>query len=197
MLRAGVTSLDAILITHEHNDHVAGIDDVRPFNFFQRRDMPVYSTSRVAAELRRRFAYAFGPDAYPGAPRLLLKEIHKDAPIQIGRTAFTPIEVMHGNLPVIGFRVGSFTYLTDVKTISEEELTKVLGTEVLIINALHHTPHPTHLHLDAALELIECIGPRKAYLTHIAHGMGRHFDLSPTLPPGVELGWDGLEIIAG
>lgn len=195
MLRADVSSLDAILITHEHNDHVAGMDDVRPFNFFQRRDMPVYATVRVAAELRRRFAYAFGPDAYPGAPRLLLQEIQKDTPIQIGSTSIIPIEVMHGNLPVLGFRVGSFTYLTDVKTISEGELEKVMGTEILIINALYHTPHPTHLHLEGALELIERIGPRKAYLTHIAHSMGRRCDVSPALPPGVELGWDGLEIV--
>lgn len=195
MLREGIESLDAILITHEHNDHVAGMDDVRPFNFFQRRDMPVYATSRVASELRRRFAYAFGPDAYPGAPRLLLREIQKDSPIPIGNTAIMPIEAMHGNLPVLGFRVGSFSYLTDVKTISEEELDKVKGTEVLVINALQHKPHPTHLHLEATLELIERIGPRKAYLTHIAHGLGRHSDVSPTLPPGVELGWDGLEIV--
>ncbi len=195
MLRAGIDSLDAILITHEHNDHVAGMDDVRPFNFFQRRDMPVYATSRVARELRRRFAYAFGPDAYPGAPRILLQEIQSDTTIHIGSTAIVPIEVMHGDLTVLGFRVGAFTYLTDVKTISEEELAKVMGTEVLVINALQHKPHTTHLHLEAALELIERIAPRKAYLTHIAHSMGRSRDVSPTLPPGVELGWDGLEMV--
>lgn len=195
MLRAGIDSLDAILITHEHNDHVAGMDDVRPFNFFQRRDMPVYATSRVARELRRRFSYAFGPDAYPGAPRILLQEIQSDTAIHIGSTAIVPIEVMHGDLPVLGFRVGAFTYLTDVKTISEEELAKVMGTEVLVINALQHKPHSTHLHLEAALELIERIAPRKAYLTHIAHTMGRSCDVSPTLPPGVELGWDGLEMV--
>lgn len=195
MLRADIDSLDAILLTHEHNDHVAGIDDVRPFNFFQRRDMPIYATTRVADELRRRFAYAFGADAYPGAPRIMLKDITPEKPFFVGTTPITPIEVMHGGLPVLGFRVGAFTYLTDVKTISETELDKVMGTEVLVINALQHKPHSTHLHLEAALELIERIAPRKAYLTHIAHGMGRHSEVAPALPPGVELGWDGLEIV--
>lgn len=194
MLRAGVTSLDAILITHEHNDHIIGLDDVRPFNFRQRRDMPIYTTSRVQYELRQRFAYAFDQNPYPGAPRFQLLGVSREAPFEVEGICFTPVEVMHGNLPVLGFRVGDLTYLTDVKTISDAEITKIKGTKILITSALHHQPHATHANLQEALELIARIAPEQAYLTHISHTMGLYKEISPQLPRGVQLAYDGLEL---
>lgn len=192
MLRAGVDSLRAILFTHEHNDHVAGIDDVRPFNYMQRADMPLYATAQVAQELRSRFAYAFDANPYPGAPRLLLKEIWAQQPFSVEGIPVTPIEVQHGSLPVLGFRIGRFVYLTDVKTISDAEMKKVEGCHTLIINALHHQPHYSHINLEEALELIARLQPQRTFLTHISHSMGRFEDMDPLLPEGVQLGWDEL-----
>lgn len=194
MLRAGVTSLEAILITHEHNDHIIGLDDVRPFNFRQRRDMPIYATSRVQYELRQRFAYAFEQNPYPGAPRFQLLGVSRELPFEVGGICFTPVEVMHGDLPVLGFRVGDLTYLTDVKTISDAEIAKIKGTKILITSALHHQPHVTHANLQEALELIERIAPEQAYLTHISHTMGLYREISLQLPRGVQLAYDGLEL---
>lgn len=190
MLRAGVERLDAILLTHEHNDHVSGIDDVRPFNFMQRADMPVYATAQVGEELRSRFPYAFELNPYPGAPRLLLQEISANRPFRISGIPFIPIEVMHGTLPVLGFRIGDFVYLTDMKTISEEEAEKLSGCHTLVVNALHHKSHYSHLNLEEALEFIHRIRPQRAYLTHISHHMGLHQTVE--LPSGIELAWDGL-----
>ncbi len=194
MLRANVHSIDAILLTHEHNDHVIGLDDVRPFNFRQRRDMPIYATARVQDELRARFAYAFEENPYPGAPRFHLFQITKEKPFDIGGVTIIPIEVMHGHLPVLGFRIGDFTYLTDVKTICEEELEKIEGSEVLVTSALHHAAHYSHANLEEALALIARIQPKQAYLIHISHSMGLYKDVLKTLPPGVALAYDGLEI---
>jgi phosphoribosyl 1,2-cyclic phosphate phosphodiesterase len=190
MLRAGVDKLDAILLTHEHNDHVSGIDDVRPFNFLQRCDMPVYATAQVGQELRNRFPYAFDLNPYPGAPRLFIHEIAPDRPFYISGVSFIPIEVMHGALPVLGFRIGDFAYITDMKSISESEAEKLIGCHTLVINALHHKPHYSHLNLEEALDFVSHIGPQKAFLTHISHHMGVYDSVE--LPDGVELAWDGL-----
>ncbi len=194
MLRVGVHTLDAILLTHEHNDHIIGMDDVRPFNFMNWTDMPVYATGRVGSELRRRFAYVFEENPYPGAPMIQLQEISKEHPFPVGELTVIPVEVMHGRLPVLGFRIGPFAYVTDVRTISEAEQEKLHGLDVLVISALHHREHHSHLNLEQALELIARLQPRRAYLTHMSHRMGRHAEISPTLPKNVELGYDGLQI---
>ncbi len=192
MLRADVQWLNAVLLTHEHNDHVMGMDDVRPFNFMQRRDMPVYATGQVARELRKRFAYAFDPNPYPGAPRILLQEIQAGYPFAVEGIPVTPIEFSHGNLPVLGFRIGAFAYLTDMKTITDTERKKLEGCHTLVVNALHRKPHYSHLSLEEALEFVAQTGPKRAYLTHISHTMGKYEDVMPLLPEGVELAWDGL-----
>ena len=194
MLRNTPKKLDAIIITHEHNDHVIGMDDVRPFNFIQRTDMPVYATPKVQKELRKRFAYVFAENPYPGAPMIKLCDISKDVAFEINDIKIQPIEVIHGKLPVLGFRFGDFTYLTDVKTIAEEELDKVKGTRYLVLNALHHKPHYSHLNLEEALELAKKIGAEKTYLTHCSHRMGFYTEVMKTLPEGVELAYDGLVV---
>ncbi|MEZ4958570.1 MAG: MBL fold metallo-hydrolase [Saprospiraceae bacterium] len=194
MLRAGVKDLKAVLLTHSHNDHVAGLDDVRPFNFKEFTNMPLYATLDVQTDLKKRFAYIFEENPYPGAPMISLKTISKRHPFQVEGIYFTPIEVMHGNLPILGFRVGNFTYLTDVKTIEETERKKIRGTQVLVLNALHHSEHHSHLNLSEALAMIEDLSPGHTYLIHASHRMGLHGEVSKKLPPHVSLAYDGLEI---
>lgn len=196
MLRARVRTLDAVLFTHEHNDHIIGLDDVRPFNFMNWADMPVFATERVGAELRRRFAYIFSENRYPGAPMIQLHEISKEKPFQVKGVPVVPVEVMHGSLPVLGFRIGNFAYVTDIRTIEPREMKKLEGLDRLVLGALHHKAHHSHLNLDQALGLIEQLKPAKTYLTHISHRMGKYEDVNPQLPPGVELGYDGLEMTA-
>ena len=194
MLRAGVGELHAVLLTHEHNDHIIGLDDVRPFNFRQKQNMPIYSLPRVLEEVRTRFAYVFDKDPYPGAPRLELIPVEPFRPFQIRELTIMPFPVGHGNMDILGFRFGPFTYITDMKTLSPESRELVAGTEVLVVNALHHRPHYSHLNLEEALEFIAEVRPRKAYLTHVSHSMGRYADISPQLPEGVDLAWDGGEL---
>lgn len=194
MLRENVSRVDAILITHEHSDHTAGIDDIRPFNFMQ-GELPFYSHSRVFKSLHERFAYVFATEnKYPGAPNI--KEIHidKDTPFQLGGKTVVPIEVDHNELPVLGFRIEGFTYLTDVKTISEEEAAKVMYSDVLVVNALHQAPHYSHFNLEEALAFVEKVKPKRAYFTHISHKMGFHEEVSKQLPKNVFLAYDTLQI---
>jgi len=194
MLRAKINHLDAILITHEHNDHVIGLDDVRPFNFRSGKDMLVYARPDVRIDLKKRFPYIFRANPYPGAPSVKLKNIDVNKSFQIGATTIIPIEALHGQLPVLGFRIGKFTYLTDIKTISDAELKKIKGTELLVISALHQREHHAHLSLHQALELIEKINPARAYLTHLSHQMGLHQTVEKQLPPNVLIAYDNLEI---
>lgn len=194
MLRAGVCNLDGILITHEHNDHIIGLDDVRPFNFRSHRNMPIYATARVIQELRIRFAYVFAHEPYPGAPRIQAAPIEGLTPFPIGNVSVQPIQVYHGRLPVLGFRIDDFIYITDMKTIPEEELPKVEGARVLVVNALHHRPHHSHLNLEEALAFIERVRPERAYLTHVSHSMGLYAEVTKDLPAGVELAYDGLQL---
>lgn len=194
MLAAAPPYIDAILYTHEHADHTAGLDDVRPFNFMHRRDMPLYALERVADGLRKRFDYAFAERPYPGVPMLDLHEIDAGQHFTAAGIEWRAIPVFHGQLPILGFRTGDFAYLTDVKTLPEEALEEVIGCEVLVINALHHDAHHTHLNLEESLHMIDRIGPRRAYLTHLSHRMGLHAEIERTLPPGVFIAYDGLRI---
>lgn len=197
MLRSRVQWLDAVLLTHEHNDHIIGLDDVRPFNFMNRIDMPVYATPRVADELQKRFAYIFSANPYPGAPMVRLHYIDKEHSFRVKDIPIIPVEVMHGHLPVLGFRIGNLAYLTDVRSIQPSELAKLQGLEVLVLNALHHKEHHTHLNLEQAVELAGQIGADRTFFTHMSHRMGRYAEINPQLPAGMELGYDGLEIWVG
>lgn len=193
MLRARVRHLDAILLTHEHNDHVIGLDDIRPFNFRSGHPMAVYAQARVAADVRKRFEYVFG-DPIPGLPRIELHTIDENSRLNLKGVEVQAIGIQHGRLPILGFRFGDLTYLTDVKTLLPEELAKVTGTRFLVISALHHRPHPTHQTLEEALTLIARIEPEHTWIIHVSHEMGLAAEVQPLLPPGVSLGYDGQEI---
>ena len=193
MLAAAVDRIDAIFITHEHRDHIAGLDDIRPFNFKYNMDMPVYATKKVQQELKKGFAYIFEA-SYPGVPMVVLHELVKDQSIDLKGLKIQPIEYFHAELPVMGFRIGNFAYLTDFKTIKADQLDYLEGLDVLVISALQHSAHHSHLSLREALRMIEKIGPKKAYLTHISHNMGP-WELNKTLlPPNVSFAYDGLEL---
>lgn len=194
MLRSETDHLDAVVLTHEHNDHIIGMDDVRPFNFKNKADMPVYASEQVIKELKNRFAYVFAANPYPGAPMLKPIPISEKDDFSIGSLTFQPIAVLHGRMPVLGFRVDDFTYITDMKTIGEEEKQKIVGTHTLVVNALHHSEHHSHLNLEEALSFIAEIRPQQAYLTHMSHRMGLHEIVNSELPEGVALAYDGLEI---
>jgi phosphoribosyl 1,2-cyclic phosphate phosphodiesterase len=194
MLRADVQSLEAVIYTHEHKDHIAGMDDVRAFNFKQKRDMEVYCNSEVETALRREFYYVFNDNPYPGIPKVNINPIANKA-FQIDDILFTPIQVMHYKMPVFGFRIGDFSYITDAKTVAPEEREKLKGTKVLIVNALRKEEHISHFNLEQALAFIEEIGPEKAYLTHISHLRGKHDEVEKALPPNVRIAHDGMEII--
>ena len=190
MLRAGVKKLDAVLLTHEHNDHIVGLDDIRPFNFRQLTDMPIYCMSRVLDDLKIRFAYTFAESRYPGVPRFDWKVIDSSSAFKIGHISVECIGLKHGSLDILGFRFGDLAYCTDVKTVTNEEKKKLHNLKVLIIGALHHDAHHAHMNLHEALEFIEEIKPARTYLTHISHHMGKASAVK--LPAGVEMAWDGL-----
>jgi phosphoribosyl 1,2-cyclic phosphate phosphodiesterase len=195
MLRERIENIEAILFTHEHSDHIAGLDDVRPFNFRQNRPMPLYTDPSVQKALKTRFDYAFAENPYPGAPRLELITISKNELITIKGIEIQPIEVMHGSLPILGFRCDTLTYITDCKTIETNELEKIKGTKILILDALHHNEHHSHLNLKEALELVAILKPERAYFIHCSHNIGKAADINPTLPEGVELAYDGLSFL--
>jgi phosphoribosyl 1,2-cyclic phosphate phosphodiesterase len=194
MLRKQVKYLDAVLITHDHNDHIIGIDDIRPFNFMANRKMPVYASKKTAENLNERFSYVFAKNPYPGAPMIDLIQVNKNKKFKFNDIDIVPIEALHGKMPVMGYRIGDFTYLTDVKTISDKELKKVSGSKVLVLNALHRKEHHSHLNLEQALELIEKIKPQTAYLIHLSHNMGFHAKVARELPENVYLAYDGLSV---
>lgn len=194
MLDANCNTLTALLFTHEHNDHMAGLDDIRPY-FFRQGDIQAYAHPRVFKALKKRFDYIFtSKDKYPGAPNIQEIEIDKNQPFSISGKTFIPIEVMHNRLPVLGFRVDDFTYITDAKTVDDNEIKKIKGTHVLVVNALRKEPHHSHFNLDEALDFIAKINPERAYLTHISHLMGFHDEVQKELPQGVFLAYDGLTI---
>ena len=193
MLRAGVKHLDAVVFTHEHKDHTAGLDDIRAFNFVQQAPMDIYAVPRVQESLKREFSYIFAAYKYPGIPQLNMHTVDLD-PFFIGPVEVTPIEVMHYRLPVLGFRIKDFTYITDAKTIAPAEMEKIKGSRVLVINALQREPHISHFTLDEAIALAKQIGAQTTYFTHISHRLGKHADVSAELPKGIALAYDGLKI---
>ncbi len=193
MITSQIEDIDAILITHEHNDHISGLDDIRPFNFKYKKALDLYSSPRVLSEIKKNFYYAFGEDRYPSAPRLNLVEIPTDL-FTLGSHKIEPIEVMHGNLAVLGFRIENFAYITDANYISPSSQSKLGNLDALVINALRKEPHPTHFMLDETLSLIDSLQPKKAYLTHISHDMGLYDDISKELPDNVFLAYDQMEL---
>lgn len=194
MLASDCQKVDGILFTHEHSDHTAGLDDIRPFNFRQ-GEMPIYAHQRVIENLKKRFDYVFETEnRYPGAPSVKTIEVINNQPFVLGGKTVIPIDVMHGDLQVFGYRVDDFAYLTDVKTVAPEEVEKLKNLEVLVLNALRITPHNTHFNLQEALDFIALVQPKKAYLTHISHLLGFHEDVQKELPENVFLAYDNLVI---
>lgn len=195
MLREKVQSLEAIIYTHEHKDHIAGMDDVRAFNFKQKKDMEIYCNHDVEKALNREFHYVFSANTYPGIPKVNINPISKDKPFSLTpKLKITPIEVMHYKMPVLGYRIGDFSYITDAKTVSDQEREKLKGTKVLIVNALRREEHISHFNLNQALEFIKDINPDRAYLTHISHLFGTHKDIENELPANVYVAFDGMRI---
>lgn len=193
MLRAKVSHLNAILLTHQHKDHTAGLDDVRAFNYFQKSSIPIYLSAETEASVRREFHYAFENGPYPGLPEMMLHRI-KNEPFSIEHLQFIPIQVLHYNLHVFGFRINDLTYITDANEISLEEKQKIKGSKILILNALRKEKHISHFSLKEALEIIQEFSPDVAYLTHISHQMGKHEEVSQLLPEHIHLAYDGLTI---
>lgn len=193
MIRERVKKLDAILFTHEHKDHTAGLDDIRGFNFKQKGDIPIYGHQRVLDQLKREFSYIFAEDKYPGGPRIEINSIENKS-FQIGSTSILPVEVMHYKLPVFGFRIGGFAYITDAKSINESEKNKLKGVSTLVLNALQKKPHISHLTLEESIELAKEINADHTYLTHVSHNLGCHREVSKELPENIQLAYDGLKI---
>lgn len=193
ILREGIKRVDAVIYTHEHKDHTAGMDDIRGFNYAQKSTIPLYGQKNVIDQLKQEFAYAFDEHKYPGVPEI---EVHyiENKPFVIEGVLIIPIKVRHYLLDVLGFRFGDFTYITDANYISEEELEKVKGSKVLVINALRKTEHLSHFNLAEALEVIDKVKPEKAYITHLSHMMGLHEDVQKELPAHVFLAQDCLKV---
>ena len=193
VLRERIKRLDALLYTHEHKDHTSGMDDIRAYNFMQHINMPLYAEQRVINQIKQEFAYIFSGNNYPGIPRVNLYPIAEE-PFEVEGVAVTPIRVMHYKLPVLGFRFGNFTYITDANYISEAEKAKIAGSEVIVLNALRKEPHISHFSLSEAIALLTELKPKKAYLTHISHLMGLHREVEMELPDFISLAYDGLKI---
>ncbi|MFC3559369.1 MBL fold metallo-hydrolase [Pedobacter jamesrossensis] len=194
LLREKVKDLDAVLFTHEHKDHIAGLDDIRPFNYLLHKVIDVYATERVQTALKREFYYIFAETKYHGLPQINLHTVKNGEDFKIGKNTIVPFEVMHHLLPITGYRIRDFTYITDAKTISDVSFEKIKGTRVLVINALQKESHISHFTLNEAIDFAEKVGAEITYLTHISHNLGLHEDVEMNLPSNIRLAYDGLKI---
>jgi len=192
MLRTHTTKIDAVVFTHPHRDHYAGLDDIRPFNYFSQKSMAIYANEITQVAIKRDFYYAFEKDKEDGLPEMILHTINKDA-FTIGDIPFIPIHVMHRDMPVLGFRIGDFTYITDANFIPETEMEKIKGSKVFILNALRKQTHPTHYNLEQALEVAAALDIPKVYFTHFSHQIGLHEEVEASLPKGIHLAYDGMQ----
>lgn len=193
MLRTNTTKIDAVVFTHPHRDHYAGLDDIRPYNYFSEKSMAIYANEITQVAIKRDFYYAFEKDKDAGLPEMILHTIDKDS-FTIGDIPFRPIHVMHRELPVLGFRIGDFTYITDANFIAESEMEKIKGSKVLILNALRKQTHPTHYNLEQALEVVAKLNIPTVYFTHFSHQIGLHDEVEASLPAGIRLAYDGLQL---
>jgi len=195
VLRERIDHLDALLFTHEHKDHTAGLDDIRAYNFRQRQDMPVYAEPRVLKQLQQEFSYIFAEKKYPGVPQVQLMPLESESKaFSVQGVEVQPIRAMHYRLPVLGFRVGGFTYVTDANYLSPESMEQMRGSEVIVLNALRHEPHISHFSFSEAVSILEDLAPQRAYLTHISHMLGRHREVEAMLPDFIRLAYDGLRV---
>ncbi len=192
MLRAGVKKLDGLIFTHSHKDHVAGMDDIRAYNYLHQKPVDVYANLATQKVLAREFEYVFNGDKYPGIPEVNMHQIEAGQTFAIGDITFEAIEVMHYKMPVLGFRIGRFTYITDANFISESSMQQLRGTEVLVLNALRREKHVSHFSLSEAIQKAGEIGARQTYFTHASHQLGKHHDVSNELPEAIALAYDGL-----
>ncbi len=194
MLRAGVNDMDAILFTHEHQDHTAGLDEVRAFNFINKKPVQLYAAERVQKRLKEQYSYIFENADYPGIPQISMHDLEAGKPITVGNIEILPIKVMHGQMPVLAFRIGGFTYITDANYIGETEKNLIRGSKHLVLNALRQKSHHSHFTLDEAIELSQELEVPNTYLTHISHQLGLHAEVNKSLSKGVGLAWDGLVV---
>jgi phosphoribosyl 1,2-cyclic phosphate phosphodiesterase len=194
-LRARIDHLDALVFTHEHKDHTAGMDDIRAYNFRQQQDMPVYAEPRVLDQLRQEYAYIFAEHKYPGVPQVKVHPILSDTDsFWVEGIEVHPIRAMHYKLPVLGFRIGGFTYLTDANHLSPESMERMRGSEVIVLNALRHEKHISHFTMQEAVDILTELAPARGYLTHISHQLGRHREVEAELPAFIRLAYDGLQV---
>ncbi len=193
MLRCGINHLEGLVFTHSHKDHIAGMDDVRGFNFIQKKAVPIYTSEATLQALKREFYYVFEDEKYPGVPEVQVNIVAND-PFEVAGVEVEPIQVMHYRMPVLGFRFGDLTYITDANYIAEPEMDKIRGSKVLVLNALRRTEHISHFSLIEAIALAKDLGVERTYFIHMSHQIGLHSDVAQELPEGMFLAYDGLEV---